>query len=87
MFRRLFKNAEVPSGTLISEVISPIITARLVRASDRRKAAQEDAMRTRKDTRPGQARARREGDRSTEADRCAEDVTASLRATRREVVR
>ena len=51
MFRRLFKNAEVPSGTLISEVISPIITARLVRASDRRKAAQEDAMQTCKETR------------------------------------
>jgi hypothetical protein len=38
----------VPSGALISEVISPIITGRSVRASDRRKAAQEDAMQTRK---------------------------------------
>jgi hypothetical protein len=30
-------------------VVSPIITARSVRASGRRKAAQEDAMQTRKD--------------------------------------
>ena len=35
----------------------------------------------------GQVRPRREGDRSAEADRCAEEATASLRASRREVVR
>jgi hypothetical protein len=46
----------VPSGALISAVISPIITARSVRASDRRKAAQEDAMQTRKETREDKLR-------------------------------
>jgi len=41
--------AGASSGALISAVISSIITARSVRASDRRKAAQDDAMQTRED--------------------------------------
>jgi hypothetical protein len=40
----------VPSGALISAVISPTITARSVRAGDRRNTPQEDAMQTRKET-------------------------------------
>ena len=46
----------MPSGALISAVISPIISARSVRASDRRKAAQEDAMQTSKETREDKLR-------------------------------
>ena len=46
----------MPSGALISAVISPIMTARSVRASDRRKAAQEGAMQTRKETREDKLR-------------------------------
>ncbi|OXR39734.1 hypothetical protein B7C42_08195 [Nocardia cerradoensis] len=48
--------AGFPSGALVSGIVTPIITARAVRASDRRKFAQEDRVLDRKEARENKIR-------------------------------
>ncbi|MGV9635745.1 hypothetical protein ACWDO0_16300 [Nocardia rhamnosiphila] len=46
----------VPSGAVLSAIVAPVITARSVRASDKRKADQENEVLTRKEIREDQLR-------------------------------